>query len=109
VRVTFVEQIGGLTTPHSRYSPPLRTALTAIAVALAGRAGARLAQTLGMTVGRDTLLTLLRAVPEPTVGEIIAVGVDLSRSWDYPEARAPAAGARWWWADPGCCGRPRSG
>jgi transposase len=55
-RVTFVEQIDGLTTPHSRSSPPLRAALTAIAVALAGRAGVRLARSLGVTVGRDTLL-----------------------------------------------------
>jgi len=43
VRRTFVEQVPGLTTPHARYSPPLRSALTAVAVALAGRAGARLA------------------------------------------------------------------
>jgi Transposase len=50
--------------------------LTSIAIALAGRAGARLAQTLGMTVGRDTMLNLLRAVPEPDVGEVVAVGVD---------------------------------
>lgn len=64
-RRTFAEQITGLTTPHARYSPPLRAALTSIAVALAGRAGARLARALGMTVGRDTLLNLLRALPDP--------------------------------------------
>ncbi|WP_370321341.1 transposase family protein [Actinoplanes sp. ATCC 53533] len=44
-RVTFVEQIPGLTRPHSRYSPPLRAALTAIGVALAGRPGARVGPT----------------------------------------------------------------
>lgn len=75
-RLTFAEQVDGLTTPHARYSPPLRMALTSIAVALAGRAGARLARVLGMRVGRDTLLGLLRAVPEPVVGEVTAVGVD---------------------------------
>lgn len=75
-RVTFVEQIPGLTTPHARYSPPLRAALTAVAVALAGRAGARLAAALGMPVGRDTLLNLLRATPAPPVGGITALGVD---------------------------------
>jgi hypothetical protein len=75
-RVTFVEQIPGLTSPHSRYSPPLRAALTAIAVALAGRPGARLARKLGMPVGRDTLLTLLRAAPLPQPGTVTALGVD---------------------------------
>jgi hypothetical protein len=57
-RRTFSEQVPGLTTPHTRYSPPLRSALTAIAVALAGRAGPRLAGVLGVRVGRDTLLNL---------------------------------------------------
>jgi transposase len=75
-RVTFVEQVPGLTSPHSRYSPPLRTALTAVAVALAGRAGARLARKLGMPASRDTLLHLLRAAPLPQPGTITALGVD---------------------------------
>jgi hypothetical protein len=35
-----------------------------------------MAQTLGTVVGRDTMLNLLRAVPEPEVGEVVAVGVD---------------------------------
>jgi transposase len=75
-RATFVEQITGLTSPYSRYSPPLRTALTAIAVALAGRPGARLARKLGMPVSRDTLLNLLRAAPLPQPGTVTALGVD---------------------------------
>jgi transposase len=75
-RITFAEQIDGLTTPHARYSPPLRGALTAIAVALAGRPGARLARALGIQVGRDTLLGLLRQLPEPHIGEIRVLGVD---------------------------------
>jgi transposase len=75
-RVTFVEQIPGLTSPHSRYSPPLRKALTAIGVALAGRPGARLARRLGMPVGRDTLLNLLRDAPLPQPGVVTALGVD---------------------------------
>jgi transposase len=75
-RRTFVEQIAGLTTPHARYSPPLRAALTAVAVAVAGRAGTRLAAALGMPTGRDTLLGLLRSVPEPAVGTICVLGVD---------------------------------
>jgi transposase len=58
------------------HSPPLRAVLTSIAVTLAGRPGARPARTLGMPVGRDTLLRMLRATPDPEVGAITVVGVD---------------------------------
>jgi transposase len=40
---TFVEQVPGLTEPHARRSPGLRAALVAVGLALAGRAGSRLA------------------------------------------------------------------
>jgi transposase len=75
-RRTFAEQVPGLTTPHARYSPPLHAALTAVAVARAGRAGARLAGALGMPVARDTLLNLLRAVPDPPVRAVQVLGID---------------------------------
>ena len=42
-RVTFAEQVEGLTSRRSRRTPPLARMLTAIALALAGRAGSRLA------------------------------------------------------------------
>ncbi|WP_432825517.1 hypothetical protein [Dactylosporangium sp. CA-092794] len=54
----------------------MRSALTAIAVALAGRPGARLAAALGPRAGRDTLLELLRGLPDPDAGEITVLGVD---------------------------------
>ncbi|MFG2639191.1 ISL3 family transposase [Streptomyces sp. NPDC048362] len=73
--VTFAEQIAGLTTPHGRYTPLLRALLTQIG-ALAGRAGARLAAAVGITVGRDTLLRMVRALPEPEIGEVEVLGVD---------------------------------
>jgi transposase len=75
-RRTFAEQVPGLTSPHARYSPPLRGALTAIAVALAGRAGARLAGGLGMAASRDKLLNLLRAVPDPQPDTVEILGID---------------------------------
>jgi transposase len=74
--VTFAEQIGGLTSPHARYTPLVREQLTSIALALAGRAGARLATVLGLRVAKDTLLRLVRAAPEDPVGEIRVLGVD---------------------------------
>jgi transposase len=73
---TFVEQVEGLTTRHARRTPLLRTMLEAIGLALAGRAGARMAARLGVAAGRDTLLRLVRAMPDPSVGPLSAVGVD---------------------------------
>ncbi len=57
---TFVEQVSGLTDPHAQRSAGLQDALAAIALALAGRAGSRLATALGMPVSRSTLLRRIR-------------------------------------------------
>jgi transposase len=73
---TFVEQPAALTLPRARRTSLLREALTVIAVALAGRAGARLAARLGMRTGRDSLLRLLRGLPDPQAGALSALGVD---------------------------------
>jgi transposase len=73
---TFVEQVDGLTRRWSRTSEGLRRMLTAIGLALAGRAGARLASRLGMPTGRDRLLRLVRALPDPPVCDITVLGVD---------------------------------
>lgn len=74
--VTFVEQVAGLTSPHGRFTPLLRTLLTRIGLALAGRAGVRLAAAAGVRVGRDTLLRLVRSLPEPGIGRVLVLGVD---------------------------------
>jgi transposase len=71
---TFVEQPAALTAPRARHTSVRREALTAIAVALAGRAGARLAARLGMLTSRDTLLRLLRTLPDPPIGELAGTG-----------------------------------
>jgi transposase len=55
-RKTFVEQIAGLTMRHARHSVAARTVLQAVALALGGRAGARLTGWLAMPVGRMSLL-----------------------------------------------------
>jgi transposase len=73
---TFVEQVRGLTARHSRRSPLLRGMLEQIGLALAGRAGARMAVALGMPVSRSTLLRLVRALPDPQVGPVAVLGVD---------------------------------
>ena len=72
---TFVEQVPGLTERHARRSG-LQAALVAIALALAGRAGARLAAKLGMAVSRSTLLRMIRGLPDPPIGQVVVLGVD---------------------------------
>src|SRR5579875_1506942 len=55
-RRTFAEQVPGLTWRYGRRTPALRTALEAVGLSLGGRAGARLAATLGLAASRETLL-----------------------------------------------------
>lgn len=74
--ITFAEQVPGLTRPHSRCTPMLEEMLTAIGLALAGRAGARMASSLGVPVGRDTLLRRVRAIPEVRLETVRVLGVD---------------------------------
>jgi transposase len=73
---TFAEQVPGLTTPRARRNGLLKVTLEAIGLALAGRAGARLADKLGMAVSRDSMLRLVRALPDPPIGTPDIVGVD---------------------------------
>jgi transposase len=65
-----------LTVRYGRRSRLLHRMLEAIAVALAGRAGARLAHRLAAPVSRMTLLRMVRALPELTPTDVTAVGVD---------------------------------
>jgi transposase len=73
---TFGEQVEGLTSRYARRSPPLAGTLTAVALALAGRAGARLACLLGTVTGRSSMLRLIRALPDPAAGPVTVLGVD---------------------------------
>jgi transposase len=84
--VTFAEQVDGLTSRRARRTPPLARMLTAIALALAGRAGARLAAVLDLTAGRSSLLRLVMALPDPETGPVRVPGVDdfaFRRGRDY--------------------------
>ncbi|HEY9524000.1 MAG TPA: transposase, partial [Thermopolyspora sp.] len=62
---TFAEQVPGLTARHGRRSLALHDLLQAIALALGGRAGARLTGRLAATVNRMTLIRMIRALPDP--------------------------------------------
>lgn len=57
-------------------SEPLRAMLTSIGLALAGRAGVRLAAKVGIQTSRNSLLRLVRALPDPAVGSVRVLGVD---------------------------------
>jgi transposase len=75
--VTFAEQVEGLTGRYLRRSLPLLGLLAQIGLALAGRAGARLAAVLGAGVHRTTLLRLVATLPDPGIGAAPEVlGVD---------------------------------
>ncbi|MFJ1708494.1 ISL3 family transposase, partial [Kitasatospora sp. NPDC088346] len=75
-RATFVEQVAGLTFRHGRRSLRLHTILQAVALMLAGRAGARLSDVLSSKVSRSTLLRLIRAMPDPQTTTPRVLGVD---------------------------------
>ena len=66
-KATFAEQVSGLTSRHARRTPELTSVLEAVALALGGRAGARLSGRLAAGVSRMTLLRLIRALPDPAV------------------------------------------
>ncbi|WP_327575696.1 ISL3 family transposase [Streptomyces sp. NBC_00145] len=75
-RRTFAEQMPGLTRRYGRRTERLRSALAAVGLALAGRAGAHMAKVFGVSVSRSTVLRLVEALPDPEVPAPSVVGVD---------------------------------
>jgi transposase len=73
---TFAEQVDGLTTRYARKTPLLAGTLGSIAVALAGRAGSRLAAIMGVPASRQVLLRLVMAAPDPQAASPRVLGVD---------------------------------
>ena len=75
-KTTFAEQVPGLTTRYGRRTCALQAVLQAVALALGGRAGARLAGRLSCAVSRSTLLRLIRAATDPDGQTPVVLGVD---------------------------------
>lgn len=73
---TFAEQVAGLTSRYARKTPLLAGVLGRIAVALAGRAGSRLAAGLGVPASRQVMLRLVMAIPDPAAAPPRVAGVD---------------------------------
>ena len=87
---TITEKGEGLTRRWARVSEGLRRMLTTVGLALAGRAGARLAAALGMPASRHRLIRLVRALPDPPVGGALDLCLtsddlaDLDRAFPRP-------------------------
>ncbi|MFK0182519.1 transposase family protein [Streptomyces xanthochromogenes] len=75
-RRTFAEPFSQLAVPHARFTTRLNYALERVGLALAGRAGARLAAQLGFGSCRMTLLRRVMALPDPQFGTPRVLGVD---------------------------------
>jgi transposase len=75
-RRTFAEQFEGLVGRRRRRTAGLLGMLRPVALALAGRLGARLAGKMAVAVSRMTLLRLVRALPEQPILAPRVLGVD---------------------------------
>jgi transposase len=75
-KTTFAEQVPGLTTRYGRRTCHLQAVLEAVALALGGRAGARLTGHLACAVSRSTLVRLIRAAADPDGPTPLVLGVD---------------------------------
>src|SRR4051794_13667542 len=95
-RWIFTERLPSTTRPYGRKTTRAMTALEAIAVALGGRAGVRLAEVLGLSIGATTLIGSLRAPPRvaPRVVSRGALGVpDVERPAEPTPTASPSAEA----------------
>jgi len=75
-KATFAEQVPGLTVRYGRRTCGLQAVLAAVALALDGRAGARLTGRLACAVSRSTLLRLIRAAADPGGQTPLVLGAD---------------------------------
>jgi transposase len=75
-KTTFAEQVPQLAARYGRRTLLLQRVLRAVALALGGRAGARMTGHLAASVSRMTLLRQIRAIPDPTQATPSVLGVD---------------------------------
>ena len=73
---TFREQVPELALRYARRTLRLTTTVGRLAIALAGRAGARVLTGLGMSISRSTVLRVLMALPIPDIPTPTVLSVD---------------------------------
>lgn len=118
-RRIFTERLPGVVAPRARTTERLTVLLQAVAFALGGEAGARLAKRIGLTVSPATLISLIRrtTLPEPSPARVLGVDdwarrkgrsygtalVDLEAHWiiDLLPDRESETLARWLKDNPG--------
>ncbi|MFD4319028.1 transposase [Streptomyces sp. NPDC058548] len=75
-KVTFAEQVAGLTVRYQRRTPQLQRLVEDVGVVLAGRGGARMLRILNIRLSRCTVLSQLMRVPLPPLVTPRVLGVD---------------------------------
>jgi hypothetical protein len=75
-RQTFGERFSDAVGAYQRQTRRLQSALQALALAVGGEGGARLAQRLSMEVSPETLLRRLNGLALPPLKPLRCVGVD---------------------------------
>jgi transposase len=75
-KITFAEQIEGLTVRYQRRTPGLQLIVVAVATVLAGKAGSRLLLHLHHALSWASLLTCLMKTPDPPTPKLRVVAVD---------------------------------
>jgi transposase len=72
----FCERLPGLAAPYAHKTIRLNELLTSLGKALGGRPGMRMAQGMGLQVGRDVLLERVRGADVVHTGTVRVLGVD---------------------------------
>nr|WP_161375689.1 transposase family protein [Streptomyces sp. SID5476] len=96
-KVTFTEQVAGLTVRYQRRTPELQRLVEAVGVVLAGRGGSRMLRILNVTLSRCTVLSQLMRMPLPPLETPSCWGWTTSRSTATPTAPSwstPPPGSR---------------
>nr|WP_245308694.1 ISL3 family transposase [Aurantimonas sp. 22II-16-19i] len=75
-RQTFGERLPMLIAPSAQRTKRLAKAQARIGVALGGAAGSRLAAKIAMPVSGDTVLRLIRQMPQPVLPPATVIGID---------------------------------
>lgn len=79
-RKTFAEQTPSLVRPHAQRTVRLQVTLQQLGLALGGEAGAKLGKRMGLQVGPDSLLRLVRQAEQARQEPAKIIGID---EWAY--------------------------